>query len=460
MVTAVGDCQNLAMTTAYLVTTAVLLLSVLAVRHHRPPVSVPVVILVLAVAAWNLLRAVRGPDDFEPSVLVAVNVVVVQISAVAFFVAARRLVHGRWVVPAWLWLVAASIAALSFAGMVPAVGITDGAHYYDSPVYAVHLIYTFGLLGAGVLTLSTRQHDPSRHVRRVVIAAEIAALFVVSFQVLVPALTPLAIAAICLVLVWTTSHVGAWSRSASRADRLMNSLGVFIFVIDRAGRLQDWNGPAASLLRLMGRTASHGMDLTVALSMPPRFVDGSTVTLFIQGGELRTSLTVHSVNPRARDGDLVLMFRPVRSSVEGSSFPTVSGALKGHDPGTQALGRKAALEMLKAVASRGGTVIRLVITPRNQHRSDEVMFLVARRMEARAAEAGFADVEWARLDTWTFVTELLEHEFDAVPALVPLDDLRVDMEVTLHTPLPGESSAAFIRRVSDGAYGRDTAHGS
>ncbi|MBA4607558.1 MULTISPECIES: hypothetical protein [Aeromicrobium] len=448
------------MTTAYLVTSAVLLLSVLAVRHHRPAVSVPVVILVLSVAAWNLLRALRGPDDLAPSLLVAVNVVVVQVSAVSFFVAARRLVHGRWVVAPWLWIAAAAIAALSFAGMVPALGITDGDRYYDSPVYAAHLIYAFGLLGAGVLTLSTRQHDPSRHVRRVVLAAEVAGLFVVSFQVLVPALTPLAIAAICLVLVWTTSHVGSWSRSASRADRLMNSIGVFIFVIDRAGRLQDWNGPAASLLRLMGRTASHGMDLTAALSMPPRFVDGATVTLFIQGGELRTALSVHSVDPLARDGDLVLMFRPVRSSVEGSSFPTVSGALKGHDPGTQTLGRKAALEVLRTVAAQGGTVIRLVVTPRDPHRTDEVMFLIARRMEARAAEAGFPDVEWARLDTWTFVTELLEHDFDAVPGNVPLDDLGVDMEVTFHTPLPGESSAAFIRRVSDDAYGRDTAHGS
>jgi len=448
------------MTAAYLVTTAVLLSSVLAVRHLRPAVSGPVVVLVLAVAAWNLLRALRGPDDPTPSVLVAINVVVVQIAAVAFFVTARRLVHGRWRVPAWMWIVAVNFAVLTFAGMVPAVGITDGEHYYDSPVYVVHLAYTFALLGAGVLTLSTRQDDPSRHVRRVVVATEITAVFIVTFQVLLPALTPLAIAVVCLVLVWTTGHVAAWSRSASRADRLMNSIGVFIFVIDRAGMLQDWNGPAASLLRLMGRTASHGMDLTSVLAMPQRFVDGSTVTLTIQGGELRTAMSVHPVDPLALGGDLVLMLRPVRSSLEGSSFPAVSGALKGHDPATQTLGRKAALEVLRSAAAAGTTVVRLAVTPRHEQRSDDAMFLIARRMEARAAEHGYHGVEWARLDTWTFVTAMIDPDFEGVPSLVSIDDLDADMEVTFHEPQVGESAAAFIRRVSDDAYGSDTAHGS
>lgn len=447
------------MTAAYLVTSALLVLSVLAVRHHRPSVSVPVVVLVLATAAWNVMRAVRGPGDTEPSVLVAANIVVVQACAVAFYVACRRLVHGRWLVSPWLWIGAVWIAAVCFIGMVPAVGITDGDHYYDSPVYVVHLAYSLTLLGGGVLTLSTRQHDPSRHVRRVVVAAEVAAVLVITFQVLRPTLTPLAISGMAFVMVWTTSHIAAWSRSASRADRLMDSIGVFIFVIDRGGMLQDWNGPAASLLRLMGRTASHGMDLAQALSMPSHFSDGSTVILHVQGAELRTALSVHAVDPLTRGGDLVLMFRPVRSSLESSSFPTVSGALKGHDPATQTLGRKAALEAVRAAAADGTPVIRLVVSPRGPRRADEAMFLIARRMEARAADRGFPDVEWARLDTWTFVSPLLDESFDVVPATVPVDDLDLDMEVTLHEPAPGESPAAFVRRVSDD-YGRDTAHGS
>lgn len=448
------------MTAAYLVTTAVLLLSALAVRHHRPSVSVPVVIMVLAAAGWNLARAVRGPDDPEPSVIVAVNVVLVQVCAAAFYVMARRLVHGRWSPSVWVWVAAVAFATASFVGMLPAVGITDGDLYYASPVYVVHLAYTFALLGGGVLTISTRQHDPSRHVRRVVRAVEVAAVFIVTFQVLMPALTPLAVSAVAVVMVWTTGHVGAWSRSASRADRLLDSIGVFIFVVDRAGRLQDWNGPAASLLRLRGQSAARGMELGTALSMPPAFVDGSTVTLQIQGGELRTSLSVHSVDPLSRDSDLVLMFRPVRSSVESSSFPTISGALKGHDPATQTLGRKAALEQLRIAAEEGRRILRLDITPRTPRRADEVMFLMARRMEARAAERGWPEAEWARLDTWTFVTPVLDPQFEGVPAHVEIDDMGVDMMITFHDPVPGESTADFIRRVSTHTYHHDSAQNS
>src|SRR5690606_8571135 len=98
----------------------------------------------------------------------------------------------------------------------------------------------------------------------------------------------------------------------------------------------------------------------------------------------------------------------VRSSVESSSFPTISGALKGHDPATQTLGRKAALEQLRIAVQENRRILRLDITPRTPRRADEVMFLMARRMEARAAERGWPDAEWARLDTWTFVTPMLD----------------------------------------------------
>src|SRR5690606_26192512 len=228
------------------------------------------------------------------------------------------------------------------------------------------------------------------HVRHVVLAIQCAAVLVLTFQALLPALTSVAVASVALVLVWTTNHVSAWSRSASRAGRLLDSIGVFIFVVDRAGMLQDWNGPAASLLRMTGHTAAHGLNLNSAFSMPVPFVDDSTVTLHIQGGELRTSVSVHAVDPLKRDSDRVLMLRPVRSSVESSSFPTVSGALKGHDPATQTLGRKAALEQLHTAAVEGKQVLHLEVIPRTSRRPDEAMFLMARRMEARAAEYGYS----------------------------------------------------------------------
>ncbi|MCD9154476.1 histidine kinase N-terminal 7TM domain-containing protein [Aeromicrobium duanguangcaii] len=448
------------MTTAYLVTSALLVLTVAAVRHHRSSVSVPVLIMLLAAAGWNLARADRGAVDPAPSVTVAINVVFVQITAASFYVATRRLVYGRWRMSGWFWALAIGVSTATFIGMLPSVGLTTGEDYYASPVYVVHLAYSFALFGAGILTLSSRQHDPSPHVRRVVSAVQLGALLVLTLQVLYPSLTPLAVAATAMVMVWTTGHVGEWSRSASRAGRLLDSIGVFILVVDRSGRLQDWNGPAASLLRLKGHTARRDLDVAAALGMSMPFLDESTVTLQIEGGELRTSLSVHPVDPLSRTSDRVLMFRPVRSSVESSSFPTVSGALKGHDPATQTLGRKAAVDQLRAAAEEGQRVLRLDIKPRTPRRADEVMFLMARRMEARAAERGWTETEWARLDTWTFVTPILDAHFEAIPAHVVVEDLGVDMVVSFFEPLPDESAADFVRRVSADEYDHNSAQNS
>jgi len=447
------------MTTAYLVTSAFLVLTVAAVRHHRSSVSVPVVIMVLAVAGWNLVRADRGPIDTAPSVSVAINVVLVQVSAAAFYVAARRLVSGGWRMSGWFWIVAIAFGVACFVGMLPDVGITTGDLYYASPVYVMHLAYSFALFGGGVLTLSSRQHDPSPHVRHVVSLIQLGAVLVLTAQVLFPSLTPLAVAAMAVVMVWTTSRVGAWSRSASRAGRLLDSIGVFIFVVDRAGRLQDWNGPAASLLRLTGHTAQQGLDVTSALSMSVPFLDESTVTLQVEGGELRTAVSVHSVDPLARGSHRVVMLRPVRSTVESSSFPTVSGALKGHDPATQTLGRKAALEMLRVAAVEGRQVLRIDAVTRTPRRADEVMFLMARRMEARASEHGWQDVEWARLDTWTLIAPIIDPTFEGVPARIPLDDLGLDLVVSFHRPAAAESPDAFVRRMTEERLNRDSAQG-
>ncbi|MTB89522.1 hypothetical protein H9L21_14915 [Aeromicrobium senzhongii] len=447
------------MTTVYLVTSALMVLTIAAVRHHRSSVSVPVTIMLLAIAGWNLVRADRGPIDPTPSIAVAINVVFVQITAAAFYVATRRLVQGRWHMPRWFWAVAIAFGTASFVGMLPSVGLTTGDAYYASPVYVMHLAYSFALFGGGVLTLNSRQHDPSPHVRHVVMAVQVGTLSVLTAQVLFPGFTPLAVATMAMVMAWTTGHVAAWSRSASRAGRLLDSIGVFIFVIDRAGRLQDWNGPAASLLRLTGHTAEQGLHVSSALAMSVPFLDESTVTLPIEGGELRTAVTVHPVDPLARGSDRVVMLRPVRSTVESSSFPAVSGALKGHDPATQTLGRKAALEMLRIAAVEGRQMLRIDVVPRTPRRADDVMFLVARRMEARATERGWLDVPWARLDTWTLIAPMLDPTFEGVPARIPLDDLGLDMLVSFHRPAAAEPPEAFVRRMTEEGLNRDSAQG-
>jgi hypothetical protein len=153
------------------------------------------------------------------------------------------------------------------------------------------------------------------------------------------------------------------------------------------------------------------------------------------------------------------MFRPVRSSVESSSFPVVSGALTGHDPATQTLGRKAALEQLRIAAAEGRQVLHVQVVPRTARRPDEVMFFMARRMEARAAEFGYSNMPWARLDTWTLILALEDPTFEGVPARVSVDDFGVDLVESYFSASAGESPEAFAQRVAAGTYHRDWAQG-
>lgn len=449
------------MTAVYLATAALMVLAIAAVRYQRLSVSVPVIIMVLATVGWNVVRAVRGPDDPEPSLLVAINILLAQVCAVAFYVVCRRLVDGRWLIRAWHWVIAIGFGTLTFIGMLPEVGITDGNQYYDSPVFVAHVVYDFALLGAGVLVLSQRQHDSSRHVRHFVIAAEVMALLVATTQVAVPSLTPLAVAGLGLLMIWATSRTVDWSRSASRAGQLLDSIGVFLFVVDRDGVLHDWNGPAVSLLQLRGVTAAQGLDLSAALGESGQFVDGETVNLDLQGGVLRTSVSVHEVDPLSRDSDRVLMFRPVRSTVETASFPRVSGALKGHDPATQTLGRKAALEQLRQAAAEGTRMLRIDLSPRPEGRSDELMFTLARRMESRSAEENWPPLDWARLGEWSFVAPVSDPSTAPLPFRVQVDDLGLQLAVRSFQPHTDESPAEFIHRVSNDGFvdGSSSAHG-
>ena len=437
------------MTVAYLCVSALLVLALPAVRHQRPAVSVPAVAVLLATAGWNLTRVARGPDDPAPSLTAATSILLVEIGAVSFYVLCRRLVHGRWRIPLWMWIAVVWFGTAVFLGMLPAMGITTGPAYDQSPIFIAHLVYSFAFFGGGLLTLSTRQHDESPHVRHFVAATEFAALLLIAFQIAEPGLTSLAAAAIALLAVWTTRHAADWNRSATRADRLLDSIGVFIFVVDRNGVLQDWNGPAASLLELKGLRAERGLDLGPALGADGPFVDGATVSLPIGPGTLRVAVSVHDVDPLRRLSDHVVMFRPVRSSVESSSFPRVSGSLAGHDPATQTLARKAALDLLERAVEEQDPIVRFTVAPPADRRPDDVMFLVARRLESRSLEVGWdRDIELARLDTWTFVAPLYAPE-RVWTGQATYADLNVDMTISVLQPRPRETSAGFTRRVLD-----------
>lgn len=435
------------MVTAYLIAAAVLVASLAMIRFRRPSVAVPVLAMVLAAIAWLVLRSLRDPGN-EPSTVLALNIAAVQLCAALFYLTCRRLVDGRWRVPPAAWFVAAVMLVGCTVAMWPPVGITEARDYTRSPIYIVHLAYCFGLLVAAVVLLNRRQHDPSRHVREFVRGAQASAIALLTLQVTLPTVAPFATVPIGLFSVWATRQVREWSRTASRADRLLDSLGVFIFVVDGHGRLLEWNGPAASLMTMKGTPAERGLDIAAELELTRPFVDGTTVVLPMEHGILRTTMSVHRVDPLAREHEVVLMLRPVQTTFERSSFPAVSGNLEGYDPSTQTLNRRAALDLVRSAGASGQRIVRIDVTG-DPARADDVMFLVARRIDARATSMGWTGLRWARLDTWVLITRVEdEMRVDSLPFSSRLDDLGVTLSVSIHDPRPDESTEAFVTRVT------------
>ena len=155
------------------------------------------------------------------------------------------------------------------------------------------------------------------------------------------------------------------------------------------------------------------------------------------------------------------MFRPTRSSVDSSSFPTVSGSLRGHDPATQTLGRKAALDLLEEAVRDEVPIQRFMATAATNRRPDDIMFLLARRLESRVTEVGWdGDFDLARLDTWTFICPLSDPEL-AQEGTWHYEDLALELTITVMRPRRHESVAEFARRViEDDQSGRSTAQGT
>ncbi|HPU13412.1 MAG TPA: hypothetical protein PLQ19_06440 [Aeromicrobium sp.] len=436
------------MSVVQLAAAAILAISVLFIRWRRPQLALTVMLMILAAIGWNLIRGFREPGDFSPGILTALNVMCVQAASVMFFATCRRLVHGRWRASFLWWAGVTVFAILCGLSMLPVFGITTGESYYTSWAFVVHLIYCFVLLGLGAFTLMTRQHDPSNHVRRYIAGTEICLVVLLALQMTLPDLAPLAKVPLGLLAVWTTGHVPEWSRSSARADRLVDSIGVFILVVDSDGLLLDWNGPAASLLALSGITAEQGLDIHKTLGVKPPFNDNSIVELTASGGLLRTTMTVHRVDPTSLDHDLVLMLRPLNSSMESSSFPPVSGVLAGYDPATQTLCRRTAMEEIRTAADNNSQIIRVDVRSAASDRADDLMFVVARRLEARAADLGWPDMQWARLDTWTFIGVLTnDHSVAVMPPQVEVTDLGVSLRISAIVPTAEEPCSSFVQRV-------------
>src|SRR5690606_34634354 len=107
----------------------------------------------------------------------------------------------------------------------------------------------------------------------------------------------------------------------------------------------------------------------------------------------------------------------------------------------------------------GRRVLRVDVVSATARRADDVMFILARRMEALGEEESWPILPWARLDTWSYVTTELDPHTGAIPMSVRVDD--VDLEITC-TPFSGrqeEAAAEFTRRVSEKTQRPQSAQG-
>ncbi len=425
------------MSVAFTVAAVVAAASCLFLR--RTPVTAPAFTVAVAVSLWNLIGAVRGPGDLSAGPVATTVLVVAEIGAAALFLGSLRLAHARWLLPVWVRVLAVVAPFTVIALTLPAVGLTSHEEYVDGPGFVVHLLYCITAAIGAAAVLNIRRRDPSRHVRLVVRGLQATIVAVLTVAIAHPTWTSLVAVPLALLLVAATRWPQEWSRASSRIDELVDSLGIFIFVIDRDDTLSDCNGPADGLVReITGEPPRVGECLATLIGVPPPYLDGADVELHIRGWIVRTVATVSPVDPLGRRGDRVLMLRPVDSRGTPPDLPRIARGLEGHDPATQTLDRKAAKDHVRGARRREEQVLRVEVTADAGARSDEIMFLAARRLESLEPS-----LRWARLAEWTLVAV-----GDVHPGRLPtLDDVGARLTASTFTPLSHESEQDFVTRV-------------
>lgn len=439
------------MVSANILAGCIALLSALMLPWRRPSNARPALILCLSAAGWCFGAAWRGASDGTQTDCFPLIMGSAGIAASAAFTLSRRLVHGRWRIPVPVMIAFVAEPIMIAAATWRQLGYDQPEDFRVGPAFMIHSLYSFGLLIGVIITLSARQRDANTRVRNFVMAAQITVGAVITLEVAASPHTQFLVAAGAVLVVWAVRHPDDWLTSASRADQLMNSIGVFLLVFDRDGLLKDWNGQASRLLELVtGRAATRGTAASQILGRHVPFPDNQLINLDVRGGSMRVSATIHSVDPTepAAERDWVVMLRPVKSSIGGESFPSLSGALDGYDPATQTYGRRTTLETLRSAIVEDLVAIRISVIPADfAVLEDEVMFVVARRLEAIAP-----DVQWGRLEEWSFAAALPAETAARTKETIDLETqmalgLSAETACQILVPAPGEDAGAFIRRV-------------
>jgi hypothetical protein len=411
----------------------------------------PIAILCIAAALWSVGAAWNYAEPGSNSSANACILAAAASAAAAAFVAAQRLVSGRWSIPTLVTIVFfVEPLVIVFLRLVVYPDLSSAEFRRTTP-FIVHAAYCFALLLSVILTLNVRQRHPQRRVQIFVLTSQVLVIAIIAMEVSASEQTHFVVVLAALFAVWAARHPDDWSNSRARADSLLNSIGVFLFVFDHLGRLKDWNGVADPLIEMItGQRPQRELTAAQILGRPLPFEDGQPIDLNLRGGRMRTSAHIHKVDPTSRTGrsDWVVMLRPVRSSVSQSSFPSISGALAGHDPATQTLNQRETLDLLRAATTSGHAAVRVDVLPADaQAREDETMFVVARRLEMM-----FPSVRWGRLSAWVFVAMFKPDEADQAKLLI--DDeaqtalgLDASVATTICVPTRGEDSDRFVLRV-------------
>jgi len=417
----------------------------------RSVAAVPIITLCLGAALWAGAAAWIGTHPGTNPVANAGILAAAAISAASALVAAHRLVRGRWQIPRLLtavFIIEPAVIALVRVFVYPEL---PSAEFRTTWPFILHAAYCFGLLLGVILTLNARQRDPERRVRIFVLISQVLVIAIIALEVAANEQSHLVVVLASLFAAWVARHPDDWATSTARADSLLNSIGVFLFVFDREGLLEDWNGPAGQLIELItDNRPSHGMTAQEIIGRTLPFEDGLQINLQMRGGRMSTSAHIHTVDPasRAERRSWVVMLRPIRSTVDRASFPSVSGELAGHDPATQTLGRRAIIENLRTAVGTHGAVVRVDVIPsQSDAREDEVMFVVARRLELM-----FPDAVWGRWARWTFVAVFAPD--DAWPAKRTIDietqtalGLAASVTTTVCAAVEDEDPDRFLQRV-------------
>lgn len=435
-----------------MVAASLALAAIFLVPLRRSVAGLPIAALCLAAAFWSIGAAWAASTTQVNPGANAMILAGVSWAAAAAYVAARRLVSGNWPIP--LPIATAFIVEPILIVLARAVWLRDltSAEFRGSLPFVVHAAYCFALLLGVILTLNARQRDPVRRVRIFVLISQVQVISIIALEVAASEQTQFLVVLSGLFAVWVARHPNDWSTSAARADSLLNSIGVFLFVFDRHGQLRDWNGNADRLVELItGDRPNRELTSTQILGRTLPFEDGEQIDLEFSGGRMRTSAHIHQVDPtsRSRRSDWVVMLRPVRSSVNQSSFPSISGELTGYDPATQTLNRRGVIELLRAAADTGDAVVRVDVLPSDRSARDDVtMFVLARRLESM-----FPSTQWGRLATWAFVGVFDVSAGHAATQLIDVETptslgLAATVSAAVCIPSAGEDPPDFVQRVA------------